>query len=345
MAAVRIRFERVGARPNVRQGFREAATIMKIVVLDGFTTNPGDLSWDGLAALGDFVCYEETPDELRAERVGDAEIVLINRTPIDRATIEACPNLRCIALFATGYNGVDVAAARERGVDVLNIPHYSSMAVAQHGMALLLEIANGVARRDVEVKAGKWGEDPDYAYHDIDMVELWGLTMGVVGYGDIGRAMAGMALGMGMEVIATRRNRSVPPDDARVRYVDLDELLAASDVVSLHVPLFPETKGMIHAGSIARMKDGAILVNTSRGGLVVERDVAAALESGKLAAFGTDVTATEPVADDSPLLRAKHCFITPHIAWAPRATRRRLLDMMRANLHAFMSGTPINVVN
>jgi Lactate dehydrogenase and related dehydrogenases len=318
---------------------------MKIVVLDGFTVNPGDLSWAPLEALGAMTCWDETPDELRIPRIGDAEIILVNRTPLDRQTIAACPNLKYIGVFATGYNMIDLEAARERGIVVANVPHYSTMAVAQHGMALLLHIANRVCRYDAEVKAGRWTLDADYAYRDALPVELAGLTLGVIGYGAIGRAFGTMGLAMGMEVIATRRNMSGPPEDSHVSYVGKHELLERSDVVSLHVPLTTETEGMIDAAAISMMKDGVIVLNTSRGGLLAEEDVAVALRSGKIGALGTDVTAVEPIRDDNPLLGAPNCFFTPHIAWSPRATRLRLVDRAAENAAAFLAGKPVNVVN
>lgn len=318
---------------------------MKIVVLDGFTVNPGDLSWAPLEALGAMTCHDETPDPLRVERVGDAEIILVNRTPIDRQTIFACSRLKYIGVFATGYNMIDVEAARERGIVVVNVPHYGMMAVAQHGMALLLHIANRVCRYDAEVKAGMWTRDPDYAYRDTLPLELAGLTLGVIGYGAIGRAFAAMGLAMGMDVIATRRNMSGPPEDSHVSYVGKHELFERADVVSLHVPLTTETTGMINAAAISIMKNGVIIVNTSRGGLLIESDVAAGLRSGKVAALGTDVAAVEPIRADNPLLDAPNCFFTPHIAWAPRATRRRLLDLTVENVAAFLAGKPMNVVN
>ena len=317
---------------------------MKIVLLDSLTVNPGDLSWDAIAKLGEFTWYESTPKELRAERIGDAEAALVNKTHLDRATIEACPNLRYIGLFATGYNIVDVGAARERGIPVTNVPGYSTAAVAQHTLALLLEITNQVGWHDARVKEGMWSRDPEFAYRDMSLVELAGLTLGVIGYGGIGRAFARIAVAMGMKVVAYRKNTSVPPDPG-VEYAALDTILTESDVVSLHVPLLPDTERMINGRSLSLMKRGAILVNSSRGGLIDDNAVAAALRDGKLAAYGADVASVEPVSSDNPLLGAPRCILTPHIAWAPKATRKRLMERVAENLSAFQAGCPVNVVN
>lgn len=321
-----------------------AGEVMKIVILDGVTVNSGDLSWDCFSVLGELTCYDETPDELRIERIGDAEIVLVNRTHLDRETILGAPNLKYIGLFATGYNWIDIEAARERGVVVSNVPHYSSRAVAQHAMALLLHITNRVAYHNDQVKAGRWTNDSDYAYHEAPLIELSGLTLGVIGYGGTGRAFAEAAVGMGMEVITTRNVMSGPPEDSHISYGSRYELFDRADVVSLHVPLNDETRGMIDAAAISRMRDGVIVLNTSRGGLVDSGAMAAALRSGKVGAYGTDVTLPEPVSANDPLLTAPNCVITPHIAWAPLATRRRLVELTAENVGAFLAGRPINVV-
>lgn len=320
---------------------------MKIVILDGYCLNPGDLSWDGFAAMGEVTVYDRTPtddaDEI-VRRIGDGEIVLTNKTPITRAILDRCPTVRYIGILATGYNVVDTAAARERGIPVCNVPGYSTASVAQLTIALLLEICHKAGAHNQAVHAGRWSRSADYCFWDGTLIELAGKTMGIVGYGSIGRAVGEIAKALGMTVIATGPH---PWADGErpAPYVPLEELLERSDVVSLHCPLFPETKGLINAQRIARMKDGAILLNTSRGPLLVERDVADALNSGKLYAAGVDVAETEPIPAGSPLLTAKNCVITPHIAWAPLEARQRLMDIAVGNLRAFLKGSPENVVN
>lgn len=318
---------------------------MKIVVLDMFTLTSGDIGWGDFEAVGDVTCYSDTPNELRAERIGDAEIVLLNRTPLDRETIERCPNLRYIGIFATGFNLVDIDAARERGVTVTNVPGYSTMAVTQHTLALLLELCSRVGSFDAEVKKNRWVMREGSCFWDHSLVELSGLTLGVIGYGGIGKAVADVALALGMRVLAYRRRMDAPPENPRVQYAGLDELLSGSDAVSLHAPLNAETKEIINAASLAKMKDGALLVNTARGALVVEADVAAALRSGRLGGYAADVTAVEPLPADSPLMTAPNCVITPHVAWAPLATRKRLFAQVAANLTAYLRGEAVNVVN
>lgn len=320
---------------------------MKIVILDGCCLNPGDLSWDGFAAMGEVTVYDRTPtddaDEI-VRRIGDGEIVLTNKTPITRAILDRCPTVRYIGILATGYNVVDAAAARERDIPVCNVPGYSTASVAQLTIALLLEICHKAGQHNQAVHAGRWSRSADYCFWDGTLIELAGKTMGIVGYGSIGRAVGEIAKALGMTVIATGPH---PWADGErpAPYVPLEELLERSDVVSLHCPLFPETKGLINAQRIARMKDGAILLNTSRGPLLVERDVADALNSGKLYAAGVDVAETEPIPAGSPLLTAKNCVITPHIAWAPLEARQRLMDIAVGNLRAFLKGSPENVVN
>ena len=320
---------------------------MKIIVLDGYRLNPGDLSWQGFEEMGELTVYDRTPLDDQEEilrRIGDAEIVLTNKTPISRSTMDRCPNLRYIGILATGYNVVDTAAAKEKGIPVCNVPAYGTQSVAQFAMALLLEICHHVGHHDKAVHDGAWCRCPDYCFWDYPLIELAGKTMGIVGYGSIGRAVGQMAAAFGMEVIAHSRT-PWPDGSATAKYVELEELLRRSDVVSLHCPLFPETKGMINKDSIALMKDGAILLNNSRGPLIVEQDVADALNSGKLYAAGVDVVDAEPMDPASPLLQAKNCIITPHISWAPLEARSRLMDIAVANLKAFLAGSPVNAVN
>lgn len=317
---------------------------MKIVILDGYTENPGDLSWEGFAALGELTVYERTAAADIVPRIGDAEIVYTNKTPITAETLAACPNLRYIGLLATGYNVVDVAAAKARGVAVTNIPTYGTAAVAQFAIAMLLEICHHVAHHSDAVHAGRWTANPDWCFWDYPLIELDGKTMGIIGFGRIGQATGRIARALGMRVLAYD---SRPSDAGRAiaEYVPLDELLANSDVISLHCPLFPETEGIINKANIARMKDGVILLNNSRGPLVVEQDLSDALNSGKVYAAGLDVVSTEPIRPDNPLLKAKNCFITPHISWAPRESRQRLMDIAVENLAAWLRGAAQNVVN
>ena len=320
---------------------------MKIVILDGYTENPGDLSWDALGEFGELTIYDRTSRTDTAEiisRIGDAEIVITNKTPISKPVIDACPAMRYIAVLATGYNVVDVAYAREKGIPVSNVPSYGTAAVGQFTIALLLEICHHVAHHSETVYAGKWASCPDFCYWDYPLIELEGKTMGIIGFGRIGQATGRIARALGMEVLATG-SRPTEQGSAIARYTDLDTLLAASDVIALHCPLFPETEGMINRDTIARMKDGVILLNTARGGLIVEQDLADALNSGKVAAAGVDSVSSEPIRSDNPLLKAKNCIITPHIAWGALESRQRIMDCTAENLRAFLSGTPINTVN
>ena len=320
---------------------------MKLVVLDGYTENPGDLRWDGLAALGELTVWDRTDvtdPQAAIDRIGSAELVFTNKTPLTRAVLEACPDLRFIGVLATGYNVVDVACARERGIPVSNVPAYGTASVSQFSIALLLEICHHIGHHSESVRAGNWAKNPDWCYWDYPLIELEGKTMGVVGFGRIGRQEGRIARALGMEVLACDPK---PCDEGRLiaEYVSLDELLARSDVVSLHCNLTPENEGLINAASIARMKDGAILINNARGQLVNEADLADALNSGKLAAAGLDVVSAEPIRPDNPLLHAKNCVLTPHISWAPKESRQRIMDCAVANAQAFLAGTPQNVVN
>ncbi len=316
----------------------------KIVILDGHTLNPGDLSWADLEALGELTVYDRTAPEQTAARMADAEIVYTNKTPLTRQTIFACPNLRFIGVLATGYNVVDVAAARERGIPVANVPAYGTDAVAQFVFALLLALCHRPEHHSAAVHAGRWSESPDFCFWETPQVELAGKTMGIVGFGRIGRATAGIAAAFGMRVIS--HTRTVPGDcRGPIEFVTLDALYARSDVISLNCPLTEETRGMIDRAAIAKMKPGVILINTGRGPLVVERDLADALNDGHVYAAGLDVVDEEPIRADNPLLRAKNCLITPHIAWAPRESRKRLMGIAADNLRAFLGGAPVNIVN
>ena len=317
---------------------------MKIVVLDGYTENPGDLSWEALAALGELTVYDRTPADEIVSRISDAEIVITNKTPITRATMDACPNMRYIAVLATGYNVIDVNAAKEKGIPVSNVPTYGTAAVGQFAIAMLLEICHHVAHHSQSVYDGKWNACPDWCYWDYPLIELDGKTMGIIGFGRIGQTTGRIAKAMGMHILAYDTFQS-ESGKAIGEYVDLDTLLASSDVIALHCPLFPESEGIINKDTIAKMKDGVILLNNSRGPLIVEQDVADALNSGKIFAAGLDVVSTEPIRNDNPLLKAKNCLITPHISWAPKESRQRIMDCTVSNVAAFQAGNPVNVVN
>lgn len=319
---------------------------MKIVILDGYTENPGDLSWDALREFGELTIYDRSNggETQVIERIGDAEIVLTNKTPITKAVIDACPNMKFISVLATGYNVIDYVYAREKGIPVSNVPTYGTAAVAQFTIAMLLEICHHVADHSRTVHEGKWEQGLDFCYWDHPLVELDGKTMGVIGFGNIGRRTARIAKALGMNILATG-SRETPEGRELAEYVSLDRLLAESDVISLHCPLFPETKEMINKTTIAKMKDGVILLNTGRGGLIVEQDLADALNSGKVFAAACDVVSTEPIRGDNPLLGATNCFITPHIAWAPKESRQRIMDCTQTNLAAYINGAPQNVVN
>ena len=318
--------------------------MMKIVVLDGYTENPGDLSWEALAALGELTVYDRTPADEIVSRISDAEIVITNKTPITRATMDACPNMRYIAVLATGYNVIDVNAAKEKGIPVSNVPTYGTAAVGQFAIAMLLEICHHVAHHSQSVYAGKWNACPDWCYWDYPLIELDGKTMGIIGFGRIGQTTGRIAKAMGMHILAYDTFQS-ESGKAIGEYVDLDTLLASSDVIALHCPLFPESEGIINKDTIAKMKDGVILLNNSRGPLIVEQDLYDALESGKIAAAGLDVMSAEPVKKDNVLLKAKNCIITPHISWASKECRQRIMDCAVRNLQAYLDGKPENVVN
>ena len=311
-----------------------------IVVLDGLTANPGDLSWSAIEALGPCTIHDRTAPGDVVSRCRDARIVLTNKTPLPREAIEALPGLGCIGVLATGTNIVDVAAARARGIPVCNVPEYSTPNVAQAVFALLLELTNRTGHHARTVREGRWTACPDFCYWDGELVELSGLTLGIVGHGRIGRAVASIGRAFGMRILAHRRS---PGSDAEC--VDLETLLRESDVVSLHCPLTPETQGLIDARRLALMKPTALLVNAARGPLVAEADLAAALDAGRIAGAALDVLSVEPPPASNPLLAAKNCIITPHVAWATRDARRRLIEATAENLRAFAAGRPRNVVN
>ena len=321
---------------------------MKIVVLDGYTENPGDLSWDGIAALGDLTVYDRTSltDEGEiAARIGEAEVVYTNKTPVSRAVMDVCPNLKLISMLATGYNVVDVAAAKEKGILVANVPVYGTYSVSQFAIALLLEICHRIGHHNETVHEGKWENCADWCYWDYPLIELAGKTYGLLGCGNIGVHTAAIASALGMHVIAYDTRQREEALALGVEYVELDDLFARSDVLGLQMPLFPFNTGIINKENIAKMKDGVIIINNSRGQMVVEQDLADALNSGKVAAAGLDVVSTEPIRGDNPLLKAKNCILTPHISWAPKESRQRIMDCTVDNVRAYLAGKPINVVN
>jgi glycerate dehydrogenase len=318
---------------------------MKIVVLDGHTLNPGDLDWDALRRLGDLQVYDRTPLELTVERCAAAEAVLTNKAPMPKAVLENLPALKYIGVTATGYNIIDMETAARRGIVVCNAPGYGTASVVQMTFALLLELCLHVQRHSDAVKAGRWSASPDFCFWDYPLVELAGKTMGIIGFGDIGEKVGDLAAAFGMNLLGSRRHPSDQSHRRNFRWASVDEILSRSDVVSLHCPLTPETKGMINKDSLKRMKPGAFLLNTSRGQLLVEEDLAEALNNGRIAGAGVDVLSTEPPNENNPLLKAKNCIITPHIAWATREARARLMGIVVNNLRAFLDGKPVHVVN
>ena len=320
---------------------------MKIVVLDGYTENPGDLSWSGLEALGEVTVYDRTSyvdDPIIAERIGDAGIVVLNKTPISKATIDACPNMKMIAVLATGYNVVDYEYAKQKGIPVCNVPTYGTASVGQYAIALLLEVCHHIGHHSKTVFEGKWANHIDWCYWDYPLIELDGKTAGIIGFGRIGQTTGRIAKALGMNVIAY----DLYPNEsgkAIAEYVDLETVLAKSDVLFLHCNLTPENTGLINKENIAKMKDGAILINNSRGQLIDEQDVTDALNSGKLAAAGLDVVYSEPIKADNPLLGAKNCIITPHMSWGAKEARQRIMNITVDNVKAYIDGAPVNVVN
>ena len=319
---------------------------MKIVLLDGEALNPGDLSWAPLEALGELTVYPRgtTDPEEVIRRIGDAEIVLTNKTPVGRVVFERCPGMKLLCVVATGYNVVDTAAAKEHGISVCNVPAYGTEMVAQFAIGLLLEVCHHIQLHNDSVHAGEWERCPNFCYWKTPIMELAGKTMGIIGFGRIGRAVGRIAKALGMRVLATG-SRPCEEGLAIAEYVELDHLLAQSDVISLHCPLFPETEQLINRDSIARMKEGVILINNSRGGLLNEQDVADALNAGRIRAAAVDVVTTEPIVASNPLLSAKNCIITPHMSWAAVEARGRIVDITAANIRSFLAGEPRNVVN
>ena len=319
---------------------------MKIVILDGYTENPGDLSWEGFEAMGDLTVYDRTTDHSQiAARIGDAEIILTNKTPVSREVIDACPRLKYIGLLATGYNVVDVKAAKEAGIIVTNIPTYGTDAVSQYAIALLLELCHHIGEHSDCVKRGDWTKNQDWCFWNHPLIELAGKTMGIIGFGRIGQGTARIAQALGMKVLAYDTYQNPQLVSETCTYASLDQVFASSDVIALHCPLFPETEGIINKSNIDKMKDGVLIINNSRGALVIEEDLKDALNSGKVAGAALDVVSTEPIRMDNPLLSAKNCIITPHIAWAPKESRQRLMDIAVSNLKAFVAGQPVNVVH
>jgi glycerate dehydrogenase len=317
---------------------------MKITVLDGYALNPGDLSWDAVRRLGDLEVFDRTPADQAVSRAAGATVVLTNKTPLRADTLSQLPALKYIGVLATGYDVVDVKAARERSIVVSNIPIYGTTSVAQFAVALLLELCHNVRRHADAVRAGEWTRSPDWSFWKSPLVELAGKTMGIIGFGRIGRQTGKIADALGMRVIANDTYQADPPAYAGFRFACVEEVLRESDVVSLHSPLFPDTRGMINATTLKWMKPSAFLLNTSRGPLVVDQDLADALNSGRLAGAGLDVLSVEPPAESNPLLQARNCLVTPHIAWATREARSRLMDLAVENITAFLAGKPQNVI-
>lgn len=318
---------------------------MKIVVLEGHAINRGDISWDSLCALGEVTIYDNTPPELLVERIRDADMVLLNKIEFTSALMDECKSLKYIGETATGYNNIDVEAASERGITVCNIPAYSTPSVVQHTFALLLELCMNTGLHSSSVMAGNWNTCKDFCYWETPLMELNGKTMGIIGFGQIGKAVAKVAVCFGMNVIACGAHQRDSSGIDGVLMASIDDILNNSDVISLHCPLTNENKGLICAESISKMRDGAIIINTARGGLVNEQDVTDALYSGKLRGFAADVLSKEPPVNGSPLFGAPNCIITPHIAWAPIESRKRLINVATENARAFIDGHTQNKVN
>lgn len=317
---------------------------MKIVVLDGYTLNPGDLTWDGLKKFGDLVLYDRTPPDKILERATGTEILFTNKTPIGEDIFNQLPRLQYIGVLATGYNIVDTKTAKKKGVIVTNIPDYGSYSVAQMTFALLLELCHHVQRHSDSVMEGMWAASKDWCYWDYPLVELAGKTMGIIGFGNIGQKVGDMATAFGMNIIGAGRRQTDQSYRRNFRWAVIPELLEQSDVVSIHCQLTPETRGLINKDSLQRMKSAAFLLNTSRGPIVIDEDLADALNHGVIAGAGIDVLSVEPPTKNNPLFQAKNCMITPHIAWATKEARTRLMEMAVNNLAAFIAGKPVNVV-
>lgn len=320
---------------------------MKIVVLDGYTLNPGDLSWEGIKQYGTLKVFDRThfnPDSV-IKNINDADIIYTNKTPIPKEVIENAPNLKYIGVLATGYNVVDVKSANENNIIVTNVPAYSTTSVAQLTMALLLEMCHHVGNHNNAVHRGDWTKSPDFCFWNSPLIELAGKTMGIIGFGNIGKATAKLAQAFGLHILVYSRTIKPNLESDTLKFTSLEELLKTSDIISLHCPLFEETKGIINKNSISKMKDGVMIINTSRGPLIVEDDLKTALESGKISNAAIDVISAEPMQNNNPLLNAKNCIITPHIAWAPKEARMRLMDTTIKNLSSYLEGKPINVVS
>ena len=317
---------------------------MKIIVLDGFAANPGDISWDELNSIGDVRIYDRSPRETVAERIGDAEIILVNKVIIDEEIMSQCPKLHYIGLFSTGYNIIDLEAAKSRQITVCNVPAYSTAAVVQHTFALLFELSAHTALHSESVRSGRWSDCVDFCFWDKPLMELAGKTLGLVGFGQIGSSVAKVAVALGMKVLACAKHARQDPGIEGIQFTDYETVLKSSDIISLHCPQTQENLNMINIDSIAKMKDGVVLLNTARGGLINESDLAKALHSGKVSGFGADVLASEPPDKNCPLIGAPNTVITPHIAWAPLETRERLIGIALENLRAFLRGTPQNTV-
>jgi len=320
---------------------------MKIVVLDGYTLNPGDLSWKAIEAYGDIKVFDRTAFDKDSviKNIGDAEIVLTNKTPLSKTILEHATNLKYIGVLATGYNVVDVVAAKDLGIVVSNVPVYGTQAVGQFTMALLLELCHHIGDHNTAVKNGEWTKSKDFCFWNSPLIELSGKTLGIIGFGKIGQATAKMAQAFGLSVLAYSRSPDLRLESENLKYVELDQLFKKADFVSLHCPLTESTKGIINANSITKMKEGAFIINTSRGGLIIEEDLAEALNEGKLGGAAVDVVSSEPITSGNPLLEAKNCIITPHIAWASKAARARLMQTTADNIKAFLDGKPTHVVS
>ncbi|NLC04136.1 MAG: D-2-hydroxyacid dehydrogenase [Tissierellia bacterium] len=323
---------------------------MEIVILDGYTLNPGDLSWKGFEELGNLRVYDRTSYDVNdidliVQRSKDADAIIINKTPISRKVLDKLPNLKYIGLLATGYNVVDIDAAKEKGITVTNVPTYGTDSVAQMTFALLLELTNNVGIHNAAVKAGKWSKSPDWCFWESPLIQLSGKTLGIIGYGRIGQSVGKIAQAFGMKVLATANNPRKELENKDMKYVELDELFANSDFISLHCPLTDETKDIINKKSIEKMKSNVMIINTSRGGLIVEDDLADALNRERIAGAALDVVSVEPIKPDNPLLKAKNCILTPHISWAPIESRERLMNIAVNNLVEYSKGQAVNVVN
>lgn len=322
---------------------------MKIVVLDGYTLNPGDLSWEPLEKLGELTVLERTDYNttaiIKAIAIDDAEIIFTNKTPLSKEVLQKVPNVKYIGVLATGFNVVDVEFAKENGIIVTNIPNYSTTAVAQMTMALLLEMCHHVGDHNQSVQKGDWSKSKDFCFWNSPLIELQDKTLGIIGMGRIGQATAKLAQAFGMNILTSGSRKKPALESDTFKYTNLTELLSKSDVISLHCPLTTDTEGIINASNISKMKDGVLLINTSRGQLIVEKDLKDALNNGKIAGAAVDVVSQEPILKENELLKAKNCIITPHIAWAPKESRLRLLNTAVQNLEAYLNGKPINVVN